>query len=198
MMQREFNLLGLMVKDEYGRYRPARGEEIIEAARFEMKQRFRRGTKITSPEETKAFLQLKIEDLEHEVFATLWLDLCGALRNVELGRSDRLHMRIRRRQLHISAATCRHRHESSLAVNIIFCAWTTVRNRPTPNMRPTRTSVEQDLGTSHRDHLQHRQTEESVSAKPSFLTGCANAFGSRSLLHRKCQVRPESPHALQD
>lgn len=73
-MQREFNLLALMVKDEDGGYRPAKGDEIIEAARLEMKRRFRRGTKITSPDETKAFLQLKIGHLEHEVFACLFLD----------------------------------------------------------------------------------------------------------------------------
>jgi DNA repair protein RadC len=74
MIQREFNLLALMVRDENGRYRPARGEEIIEAALSEMKQRFCRGAKITSPEETKSFLQLKLGGLEHEVFAALWLD----------------------------------------------------------------------------------------------------------------------------
>lgn len=74
MLQKEFNLLALMVRDEDGRYRPASGEEIIEAAQLEMNRRFRRGTKITSPEETKSFLQFKLRHLEHEVFATLWLD----------------------------------------------------------------------------------------------------------------------------
>ncbi len=33
-----------------------------------------RGMAITSPEKTKAFLQLKLAHLEHEVFAVLWLD----------------------------------------------------------------------------------------------------------------------------
>ena len=56
-----------MVKDDDGHYRPVRSEEIIEAALSEMKRRFCRGAKITSPEETKSFLQLKLGGLEHEV-----------------------------------------------------------------------------------------------------------------------------------
>jgi DNA repair protein RadC len=74
VLQREFNFRALMVRDEEGQYRPATGEEIIEAAMEEMRRRFARGVSITSPEATKDFLQLKLARLEHEVFAVLWLD----------------------------------------------------------------------------------------------------------------------------
>ena len=36
--------------------------------------RFARGETLTSPADTKRFLQLKLSHLEHEVFAVLWLD----------------------------------------------------------------------------------------------------------------------------
>ena len=104
-LQKEFNFHSLMVKDEDGRYRHASSEEIIEAALSEVNKRFSRGKAITSPEATKEFLQLKLAHLEHEIFAVLWLDLCAALRNVELGRPHRLLTRIWRRQLHISTIT---------------------------------------------------------------------------------------------
>jgi DNA repair protein RadC len=74
MLQKEFHFRSLMVQDEDGQYRLASPEEIIEAALEEMQRRFCRGTAIGSPEETKAFLQLRIGHLEHEVFAVLWLD----------------------------------------------------------------------------------------------------------------------------
>lgn len=74
MLQKEFNFRSLMIKDEDGHYRPASGEEIIEAAISEVKLRFSRGKEITSPDKTKEFLQLTLGHLEHEVFAVLWLD----------------------------------------------------------------------------------------------------------------------------
>jgi len=73
-LQKEFNFRAMMVKDEDGRYRPASGDEVIEAAMDEMKRRFSRGREITSPQATKEFLQLKLAHLEHEIFAVLWLD----------------------------------------------------------------------------------------------------------------------------
>jgi len=54
--------------------RLASSDEIIEAALDEMKRRYRRGQTISSPEHTKAFLQLRLGQLEHEVFAVLWVD----------------------------------------------------------------------------------------------------------------------------
>lgn len=74
MLQQEFNYRSLMVKDESGRYRPASGNEIIEAALSEINRRFARGVMITSPAQTLEFLRLRLSHLEHEVFAVLWLD----------------------------------------------------------------------------------------------------------------------------
>ena len=74
MLQQEFNYRSLMVKDESGRYRPASGNEIIEAALSEINRRFARGVMITSPDQTLEFLRLRLSPLEHEVFAVLWLD----------------------------------------------------------------------------------------------------------------------------
>lgn len=74
MLQTEFNFRSLMVKDGNGRYRPATGDEIIEAALAEINRRFARGAEITSPVKTREFLQLRLSHLEHEVFAVLWLD----------------------------------------------------------------------------------------------------------------------------
>lgn len=74
MLQQEFNYRALMVKDEGGSYRPASGDEIIEAALSEINRRFTRGVMISSPAETLDFLRLRLSHLEHEVFAVLWLD----------------------------------------------------------------------------------------------------------------------------
>lgn len=62
------------IKDENGIYRRATGDEIIQAAMVEIDTRFSKGTKITSPIQTKDFLKLQLAHLEHEVFAVLWLD----------------------------------------------------------------------------------------------------------------------------
>ena len=74
MLQQEFNYRSLMVRDDSGRYRPASGDEIIEAALSEINRRFTRGVMITSPARTIEFLRLRLAPLEHEVFAVLWLD----------------------------------------------------------------------------------------------------------------------------
>lgn len=74
MLQKEFNFRALMVKDERGRYRPATGDEVIEAALFEINRRFVRGVTLTSAAQTMEFFQLRLAHLEHEVFAVLWLD----------------------------------------------------------------------------------------------------------------------------
>lgn len=74
MIQQEFNYRSLMVRDDSGRYRPASGDEIIEAALSEINRRFARGVMMTSPARTIEFLRLRLAPLEHEVFAVLWLD----------------------------------------------------------------------------------------------------------------------------
>jgi DNA repair protein RadC len=74
MLQQEFNYRSLMVKDESGRYRPASGDEIIEAALSEINRRFARGIVIDSVRQSQTFLNLRLARFEHEVFAVLWLD----------------------------------------------------------------------------------------------------------------------------
>jgi hypothetical protein len=57
-------LLGALTAVNARSNRLASGEEIIETARDEMKQRFARGTAITSLEKPKEFLQLTLGRLE--------------------------------------------------------------------------------------------------------------------------------------
>lgn len=64
----------LLLRDGDNSYRQASGEEVIEAALEEIRQRFARGTALTSPADAEAYLQLQLARLEHEVFAVLWLD----------------------------------------------------------------------------------------------------------------------------
>jgi hypothetical protein len=58
-------------------FRPATLEEIMTGARQALSNRVRKGTALTSPQLTRAFLTLKLGTLEHEVFALILLDLCG-------------------------------------------------------------------------------------------------------------------------
>jgi len=63
--------------DEPGYYivnGPVSSAQIVTMARTLLKRRFARGTAITSPEKTKAFLALQLAHLDHEVFAALFLD----------------------------------------------------------------------------------------------------------------------------
>ena len=73
MLQKQFGQ-ALLIRDADDQYRRASTEEIIDAALAELKRRFARGQALTSPVDTKRFLQLKLGHLEHEVFAVLWLD----------------------------------------------------------------------------------------------------------------------------
>jgi len=54
--------------------REASFEEILNAACQQMTLRVRRGTSLTSPKATRDYLALKLGNLEHEVFAVLFLD----------------------------------------------------------------------------------------------------------------------------
>jgi DNA repair protein RadC len=80
-------------------------QSLLDLALRVLAHRHRRGEPLTSPEASRAYLRLKIGERKFEVFACVFLDLCAALRNVELGRLERILVRIRRRQLHISAVT---------------------------------------------------------------------------------------------
>jgi DNA repair protein RadC len=73
-----------------GSSRPAAPDEIISAAREHMSRRIRRGTRLSSPKATRDYLTLKLGTLEREVFAVIFLDLCGACLYVHFIVSERL------------------------------------------------------------------------------------------------------------
>ena len=62
------------VKDAAGSYRPLSDEALIDAAVAALQRRFPRGEALTSPEQTKRYLQLRLGREASEVFAALWLD----------------------------------------------------------------------------------------------------------------------------
>ena len=64
----------LLVRDATGAYRPATGDEVLNAARQVIGRRVRRGSALTSPEVVRDYLRTKLANLEHEVFVTLLLD----------------------------------------------------------------------------------------------------------------------------
>ena len=64
----------LLVRDGGGHYRAASADEVLRQARRVMSQRVRRGTVMSSPEAVKDYLSLQIGNLEHEVFAVIFLD----------------------------------------------------------------------------------------------------------------------------
>lgn len=64
----------LLVQEVDGHYRPARPEEVLSHARRVLAKRVRRGASMSSPESVKAYLQVEIGTLEHEVFCVLFLD----------------------------------------------------------------------------------------------------------------------------
>lgn len=74
MLQKEFNFRALLVQEDDGRYRLARREEIIEAAKEEIGKLFKKGAALTSPDETRDYLRTLLGSYEHEVFGVLWLD----------------------------------------------------------------------------------------------------------------------------
>ena len=55
-------------------YRVASSDEIVDNAKSIIKKKLMRIGKVTSPNEAKEFLMLQLGDLEHEVFACLFLD----------------------------------------------------------------------------------------------------------------------------
>jgi DNA repair protein RadC len=64
----------LMIAETDGAYRTATGDEILAAAREHLSRKVRRGITLSSPRTTKDYLSLKLGDLQHEVFAILFLD----------------------------------------------------------------------------------------------------------------------------
>ncbi len=64
----------LHVRELDGSYRAATNHEVIRAARRVLTARMRRGAALTSPGDAKDFLRVRLGELEHEVFAILFLD----------------------------------------------------------------------------------------------------------------------------
>ena len=127
MLQQEFNYRSLMVKDESGRYRPASGDEIIEAALSEINRRFARGVMMTSPAQTIEFLRLRLSPLEHEVFAVLFLDVQNRLLAMEeLFRGTLTQTSVYPREVVLRAL-----HHQSAAVVL-------AHNHPSGSVQPSR------------------------------------------------------------
>ena len=66
-----------LLNDDTGTYtagRPVSADEILEQATRILEERFKPGTKIRSPDDTKEFLRGKLVDLEHEVFCGVFLN----------------------------------------------------------------------------------------------------------------------------
>jgi DNA repair protein RadC len=82
--------ISLIAQLQDGSSRPATSDEIIAAAREHMSRRVRRGTQLSSPKATRDYLTLKLGSLEREVFAVIFLDLCGVKSNVKLRRTEQL------------------------------------------------------------------------------------------------------------
>ena len=53
-------------------------ETVVKLALSVLADRHRSGRALGSPEQTRAFLRLKLVDRKHEVFGALFLDLCAA------------------------------------------------------------------------------------------------------------------------
>ncbi len=64
----------LHVRDERGHYLLASAEQVLEAAREVIDQKFQRGASFTSPADAKEYLKAKLAGLDREVFAGLFLD----------------------------------------------------------------------------------------------------------------------------
>jgi DNA repair protein RadC len=60
--------------DRYELERPVAREEIIDMARRLISRKFVRGCALSDPNETRLFLQLKMGELEREVFGVIFLD----------------------------------------------------------------------------------------------------------------------------
>lgn len=66
-----------IIQDESGRYLttgPIDGVQLVKAAEEVLAKQFSRGQSLTSPAATRQWLTLKLADLQHEIFAVLWLD----------------------------------------------------------------------------------------------------------------------------
>ncbi len=64
----------LLVRDVAGDYRPAKADEVLQAALRVLAGQMYGSEALTSPQVVRDFLQIKLGTLEHEVFAIIHLD----------------------------------------------------------------------------------------------------------------------------
>lgn len=64
----------LLVRDVAGDYRPAKADEVLQAALRVLSGQMYGGEALTSPQVVRDFLRIKLGTLEHEVFAVIHLD----------------------------------------------------------------------------------------------------------------------------
>ncbi len=77
MLKRTFNQTAphdFEIMEANGIYRQVSDDEIIETALSIINARFVKGTGITKAQDAYDFLQLELGNIEHEVFAVIWLD----------------------------------------------------------------------------------------------------------------------------
>lgn len=103
----------LLVRDVAGDYRPAKADEVLQAAQRVLLQQLHASEALTSPELVRDFLRVKLGTLQHEIFAMLMLDLCAAEKNVEWVEQTNDGEHSSARSLHINfvkagAASRRH------------------------------------------------------------------------------------------
>lgn len=64
----------LLVRDVAGDYRPAKADEVLQAALRVLAGQMHGSEALTSPQVVRDFLRIKLGTLEHEVFAAIHLD----------------------------------------------------------------------------------------------------------------------------
>ncbi len=64
----------LLVRDVAGDYRPAKADEVLQAALRVLAGQMHGGEALSSPQVVRDFLRIKLGTLEHEVFALIHLD----------------------------------------------------------------------------------------------------------------------------
>jgi DNA repair protein RadC len=64
----------LLVRDVAGDYRPAKADEVLQAALRVLSGQMNGSEALTSPQVVRDFLRIKLGTLEHEVFAIIHLD----------------------------------------------------------------------------------------------------------------------------
>ncbi|HWH81289.1 MAG TPA: DNA repair protein RadC [Burkholderiaceae bacterium] len=69
----------LLVRDVAGAYRPAAADEVLQAAQSLLWQQMRGREVLSSPQTVRDFLRVRLNGLEHEVFAVLMLDAQNGL-----------------------------------------------------------------------------------------------------------------------